>query len=620
MHSPVTGHAGAEPGFRALATSAPVGIYELDASGECVFVNEHWCELAGVEAEAGLGRGWMKVIHPDDLGAVIAEWERASEERREFVLEYRYLRPDGEVVWISARALAVRDEQGEVRSYLGTADDITARRDEERERQALAALVRASSDAIIGKDLDGTITSWNPGAELIYGYSADEMIGRSIDTLVPPGHDSELPSIMERIRRGESIADLETERVRNDGRRIDVALTISPVRDASGAVVGASTVARDITERRLTERLLESERRQLAHAQRIANVGSWELDPATGERTWSEQQFRNLGFDPAEPVPSLEQILERVHPDDREEFRRHFVEMSAEGPEFEFEYRLVMPGGDVRTMQVHGSPVGGEGEAGRFVGTSRDVTRERAADRLKDEFFGLVSHELRTPLTSIIGYAELLNELESENLSAQGRRFVEVIERNSRRELNLVGDLLMLTRISAGTFEIDIGTADLAEIAEAAVEAARPAAEKAELELVLERPEHAALAADRHRLGQVADNLVSNAIKFTPRGGRVTVRVAEEGDRVVLAVTDTGIGIAADEIEKLFERMYRSAEASRRHIQGTGLGLTIAKAIVEAHGGAIEVESELGAGTTFKVVLARRQPSRAAVEAPDVHG
>ena len=125
--------------------------------------------------------------------------------------------------------------------------------------------------------------------------------------------------------------------------------------------------------------------------------------------------------------------------------------MSREGTEFEFDFRVVMPDGELRTLEVHGAYVAAEpGRAARFLGTSRDVTKERDAERLKDEFFGLVSHELRTPLTSIIGYAELLTELESPNLSSQGRRFVEVIERNSRRELNLVGDLLMLTRISAG--------------------------------------------------------------------------------------------------------------------------------------------------------------------------
>jgi PAS domain S-box-containing protein len=613
VHDPLTdGDRATEPRFRALATSAPVGIYELDAAGGCVFVNEHWCELAGVDADTALGRGWMSVIHPDDLGRVVAEWTRASEEDREFVLEYRYLRPDGEVVWIVGRAIAVRDEHGEVASYLGTADDITARRDEERERQALAALVRASTDAIIGKDLDGVITSWNPGAERIYGYSAEEAIGHSIELLVPKERRIELPKIMERIGDGEAVEIVETERIRKDGSRIAVALTISPVRDASGEVIGASTVARDISRRKLAERMLEDERRQLAEAQRLARVGSWEFDPASGQWRWSAQQFRNLGFDPSDQVPSLDEVFERVHPDDRDQFRQHVKAMSREGAEFEFvfDYRVMLDDGELRTLELRGGPAADDqrGSGRGFMGTTRDVTAERDAERLKDEFFNLVSHELRTPLTSIIGYAELLNELEAENLSEQGRRFVEVIERNSRRELNLVGDLLMLTRISAGTFEVEFGRADLAEIAEAAVETARPAAEKGELELVLERPDEAVLAADSHRLSQVTENLLSNAIKFTPEGGRVTVRVAREPGEVVLEVADTGIGIVKGEAARLFEPMYRAAEAERHHIQGTGLGLAIVKAIVDAHEGTIEVDGEPGVGTTFTVTLPAREP------------
>ena len=609
QRSVTDGGRAAEPRFRALATSAPVGIYELDAGGECVFVNQHWCELAGVEPEAALGRGWMKVIHPEDLGRVVAEWTRASEEGREFRLEYRYLRPDGEVVWVIGRAVAVRDANGAVLSYLGTADDVTARRDEERERQALAALVKASTDAIIGKDLDGVITSWNPGAQRIYGYAPEEALGRSIDLLVPEDHRSELPWIMQQIRAGEAVEIVETERVRKDGTRIDVSLTVSPVRDASGQVVGASTVARDISLRKRAERLLEDERRQLAEAQRLAKVGSWEFDPATGSWRWSAQQFRNLDFEPTSEVPALERVLERIHPDDREQFRQHVMAMSRQGAEFEFsfDYRVLVGDDELRTLELRGGPISGARGALGFMGTTRDVTAERAAERLKDEFFSLVSHELRTPLTSIIGYAELLNELEAPNLSEEGRRFVEVIERNSRRELNLVADLLILTRISAGTFEVEFGRADLADIAATAVETVRPAAEKAGVELVLERPGAAVIGGDRHRLLQVAENLLSNAIKFTPGGGRVTVAVEARDGEFVLRVSDTGIGIVKAEAARLFEPMYRAAAAERNHIQGTGLGLAIVKAIVDAHEGSIEVDGEPGAGSTFTVTLPRRE-------------
>jgi signal transduction histidine kinase len=323
----------------------------------------------------------------------------------------------------------------------------------------------------------------------------------------------------------------------------------------------------------------------------------------TGERAFSEQQFRNLGFSPDGPVPTREEIRERTHPDDRDLFEEFVAKLDAEKPELGIEYRIVLPTGEVRAIQAQGEIVTDPDGSRRLMGTSRDVTAERDAERLKDDFFGLVSHELRTPLTSIIGYTELLAEIEAENLSEQGRRFVEVIERNSRRELSLVGDLLLLTRITAGTFEIELGRADLGELVRATVEEAAPEAGKAGVTVSLEIDDAPVIDADPHRLGQVLANLVSNAIKFTPRGGQVAIRAAGEGEYAVLAVTDTGIGIQREDRDHLFERMYRTREVERRHIQGTGLGLTIVKAIVDAHGGSIAVDSDLGRGTTFRVEL-----------------
>ena len=831
-----------EPRFRALATSAPVGIYELDGEGNCLFVNDHWTQLAGITAEDALGLGWRRVIHPDDLERVVTEWVRAAAAERPFELEYRYLRPDGEVVWVVGRAVAMRDEDRRPTGYLGTAIDIseqkratsrfsdlleatpdpivivdaektivlvnarvgqvfgyrredligkpiellvpegfdaheayrsafmrepgarpmgsglelwarradgtevaveislapleteegtlvsaairevTERRRADRAMRELAAIVDSTADAVIGVDLEGSITSWNRSAERIFGYAAEEVIGSSTDILVPPGHTSELPQIIERIKAGRGVARLETQRMRKDTSRIEVALTVSPISDAAGRVVGASKIARDITEQKAsqqrlaesarhfvmvqdlvatcgfggyfkrvnaaawertlgwserellsrsfmdfihpddqaataaeieklsrggttaafnirgahrdggwrwtewsaspdleaglfycvgrdisrrmeTERTLAAERRQLADAQEMARVGSWEVNLETGERTWSAQQFRNLGFSPDGPVPHPEQVAERIHPEDRERYE-DFLRAIDEGErDIALDYRVVLPSGEIRWIEARGHVVIERDGTRRLVGTNRDATAERDAERVKDEFFSLISHELRTPLTSIIGYTELLAELETENLSEQGRRFVEVIERNSRRELNLVGDLLMLTRVTAGTFEIERTETDLTEIARATLYAASPAAEQAGVSLELSAGAPALVEGDHHRLAQVLDNLVSNAIKFTPRGGAVTVAVDASADWVTLEVSDTGIGIPENELGRLFERMFRAEDAERLHIPGTGLGLTIVKAIVDAHDATISVSSEPGRGTTFSVEL-----------------
>jgi signal transduction histidine kinase len=228
--------------------------------------------------------------------------------------------------------------------------------------------------------------------------------------------------------------------------------------------------------------------------------------------------------------------------------------------------------------------------------------RLRELDRLKDELVATVSHELRTPLTSILGYLELTRE-DPDGLSEEQRSFLDVVERNARRLLNLVNDLLFVARIDAGRLELDATDVELGAVVTECVEAQRVRAEGAGVALALEVDDTPPIRGDRARLMQLVDNLVSNAIKFTPAGGRVDVRVGAEGDAVVLEVADTGMGISEADQKRLYERFFRARAASDAAIQGTGLGLTIAKAIVDAHRGTMSLTSEEGKGTTFRVVL-----------------
>lgn len=260
--------------------------------------------------------------------------------------------------------------------------------------------------------------------------------------------------------------------------------------------------------------------------------------------------------------------------------------------------------GSGRTFARYAAPV--LDSAGTFIGrlvVVREVTGERQAERMKDEFFALVSHELRTPLTSIVGYLELVLDDDEGALHPEHRQHLGVVERNAGRLLRLVGDLLFVAQVEAGKLSLDPGLVDLGQLVREAVDAARPRAEEASIVLAADVDPVPTCPGDADRIGQVLDNLIVNALKFTREEGRVTVSLRTEGASAVLEVADTGIGIPAPEQEQLFDRFFRASSATARAIPGVGLGLTIVKAIVEAHAGEVSVQSEAGSGTTFRVEL-----------------
>jgi len=263
--------------------------------------------------------------------------------------------------------------------------------------------------------------------------------------------------------------------------------------------------------------------------------------------------------------------------------------------EFELANRRVFQGFTAPVVAADGAYFG-------RVWTLRDVTTERELDRLREAFVGNVSHELRTPLTSISGYLELI-ETGTDPLTAEQNAFVDVIRRNTSRLQDIVNDLLFVAQLDAGRLSLDYAETDLGELADRAVQAARPAAEAKRLALTLERNGATRLNGDASRLEQVLDNLISNAIKFTPTDGTVHVAVEPRNGTAVVRVSDTGMGIPEDEQARLFERFFRSSTASSERIPGTGLGLAITRAIVEGHRGSIAVESAQGRGTSFTVTL-----------------
>lgn len=249
--------------FRNMADSAPVMVWMAGPDRSYNYFNQAWMDFTGRPLAQEIGNGWLSAVHPDDEDALTRGYAGAFNRRDKFTLEYRLRRADGQFRWILDIGSPRFSERGEFLGYIGSCVDIHERKEEELSKVLLGAIVESSDDAIISKSLEGRITSWNKGAERIYGYTADEMIGRPVDILIPAEKRSEEPRILESIRRGQRIEHFDTTRVTKAGKIIDVSLTVSPVRDRRGVIVGASKIARDVTERKRAQEQLAQEKAKL---------------------------------------------------------------------------------------------------------------------------------------------------------------------------------------------------------------------------------------------------------------------------------------------------------------------------------------------------------------------
>ena len=459
----------------------------------------------------------------------------------------------------------------------------------QRERLAdFGALLESTDHAVFSASLDGTVRTWNRGAERLYGYTAAEMVGRHWAVVAAPGQEEAIAQAMRTIRAGESLTRSEAPRIRADGTPIVVQVTVAPVRDEDGEVVGFSSIATDVTERRR----LESE---LARFFDLSRDVIAVVDADGTVLRINDAWERLTGLPPARTL--AEGLVSYVDEEAREAAAASFRETLERGSAAPFTTRVRRPDGEDVWLEWRAVAPPDEPYV---IATATDVTDRLRLERLKDEFVASVSHELRTPLTSIRGYVELLLDEETGALSDEQRRFLEVVERNSRRLLALVNDLLFVSRVESQGLPLELDRVDLADVAHEAYQSAGAAArhERVDLRLAAEPVE---IEGDAARLGQALDNLLSNAIKFTPAGGSVRLQVGSRNGSAVVAVSDTGTGIPPEDQQRLFERFYRAPGASTR--PGTGLGLAIVKAIVDAHGGEIGLRSAPERGTTVTIEL-----------------
>ena len=531
-------------------------------------------------------------------------------------------------------------------------DDITARH--------LAKVVESSDDAIISKDLNSIIKSWNPAAERIFGYTAAEAVGKSIRMIIPDELQNEEDVVLGRIRIGERVDHYETIRQRKDGTRIAVSLTVSPILDDAGNVVGASKIARDVTER---QRLLTEARDHAVNTAMLNEVGAVVASTLDREtivqkvtdtaRELTHAEFGAFFYNVRDQQTADAYMLYALSGADMAAFSKfphpRATELFRPTLRGERPVRLDDVTTDPRygkNAPFHGMPEGhlpvrsylavpvkglkGDVIGGLFFGHSApgvftdqheqlavgtaawaSVALENArlyaeaqdANRMKDEFLAVLSHELRTPLNAILGYARMLRGGMLEGDLAV--RALETVERNSRWLAQIVEDVLDVSRIVSGKIRLDVQAVELPAIIDNAVSTIQPAAEAKGVSVhTLIDTRAPAVSGDPDRLQQVIWNLLSNAVKFTPRGGRVQVRLERVESHIQVVVSDSGVGIRRDFLPFVFERFRQGDSGPTRKTGGLGLGLSIVRHIIEMHGGTVQAESPgEGQGSTFTIRL-----------------
>jgi PAS domain S-box-containing protein len=642
-----------------ILTNLPVAVYTCDRLGYITSYNNAAEILWGRKPEIGkdLWCGSWKIYHSDGRPMALDTCPMARTLKEGLAIEGEEIlieRPDHTKIKVKPYPIPVFDDEGKLTGAINTLIDITRITDGQEKQARLAAIVDTSDDTIVSKTLQGVITSWNKAAEKMFGYTEAEAVGKHISLIIPTERLKEEEHIISEISKGNAVNHFQTLRIAKDGRLIPISLSVSPIKDINGNVIGASKIARDISEQyaaqeatqRYTERLeiinlmvesvseeldinkilqkVTDSTTQLTGAKFGAffynktdeNGESYMLFTLSGAPRAAFEKFgmpRNTAvFHPTFSGQGVVRVDDITKDERYGKNDPHFGMPAGHLPVVSY---LAVPvfsrSGDVLGGLFFGHPEPGKftkehenivvsiaAQAAIGIDNAKLYEEVKALNDKKDEFIGLASHELKTPLTSISGYLQIINRLKSD---AESQKFIDKTIHQVKKLTSLVSDLLDVSKIEAGKLQLGIEQFDIKPVVDGAIELIKHSNNNYNISLQTSI-DSLIISGDPHRIEQVLINLLTNAIKYSPGKDKVEVYLNTKGNKVMIGVKDYGVGIAADNLKQIFSRFYR-VEGANPNISGLGIGLYLSHEIISRHKGKLWAESELGKGSTFWISL-----------------